>query len=201
MKKMKLRTRLALLILVVLLLSAVTGFAVGKYRQTFPLAPNSVTFTAKLAESMTLQEHKAVRLSDGTYELDMSKTVAANEYILIPGVDIPKDPHITIAGRTSIPAYLFIEVTSTLNTDTQVYHVDDSKWDHIKTDGNTKVYCYKNAVTDGTIYILRDHPVSGMQIEIKQGILSNAESSLLEIGALLIEKVGDKTAADTYANN
>lgn len=200
MNKKKKRTGLGLLILLLLLLLSLMGFALGKYSKTLN-NPGNVTFSARLADTMTLLEHQAVRQTDGTYELDMTKTVTSNIYILIPGVDIPKDPHITISGRTSIPAYLFIEVDSTLDTDTQVYKIDTDKWELLPQSGTKKVYYYKSDVTDGTIYILKDHPGTGKQIEIKQAVLSDAEKDVLSIHALLMEKVGEKTPLDTYNNN
>lgn len=199
MNKKKKRTRLGLLILLLLLLSLM-GFALGKYSKTLN-NPGNVTFSTRLADTMTLLEHQAVRQTDGTYELDMTKTVTSNIYILIPGVDIPKDPHITISGRTSIPAYLFIEVESTLDTDTQVYKIDTDKWELLIQSGTKKVYYYKSDITDGTIYILKDHPGTGKQIEIKQAVLSDAEIDVLSISARLMEKVGEKTPLDTYNNN
>lgn len=198
MNKKKKRTRLGLLILLLLLLSLM-GFALGKYSKTLNNTGN-VTFSTRLADTMTLLEHQAVRQTDGTYELDMTKTVTSNTYFLIPGVDIPKDPHITISGRTSIPAFLFIEVASTLDTDTQVYKIDTDKWELIQS-GTKEVYYYKSDVTDGTIYILKDHPGTGKQIEIKQAVLSDAETDVLSIRALLMEKVGENTPQDTYNNN
>ena len=199
MNKKKKRTRLGLLILLLLLLLSLMGFALGKYSKTLN-NPGNVTFSARLADTMTLLEHQAVRQTDGTYELDMTKTVTSNTYFLIPGVDIPKDPHITISGRTSIPAFLFIEVASTLDTDTQVYKIDTDKWELIQS-GTKEVYYYKSDVTDGTIYILKDHPGTGKQIEIKQAVLSDAETDVLSIRALLMEKVGENTPQDTYNNN
>ena len=118
MKKMNFRTRLWLPIILSVLLIGVTTFAVGKYIKTISVQ-STVTFTAKLAESVVLTESKIKRNTDGTYETT-GETIAAGEiqpYSLIPGLDVPKDPHIIITGKTAIPAYLYIEIVdSTIDT-------------------------------------------------------------------------------------
>ncbi len=194
MNENKKRSRLPLLILLlILLLLSLLGVAVGKYVTTLK-NPGNVTFTANLAASVTLQEHKAVRQTDGTYTLDKTaEPVTSNTYILIPGVDIPKDPYITITGRTSIPAILFIEIESSLDEDTQLYSTD-ANWSYLTTSGSKKVYYY-NADPSGTISILQ-----GDQITISQNLLLEGDegSDVLTINALLKEKVGNNDPLTTY---
>ena len=74
MKKKQINSKLQLLILLTLLLILLTSFALGKYIKTVPLR-NSVTFTATLAEKVTLAESKISRKTDGTYETT-AETVA-----------------------------------------------------------------------------------------------------------------------------
>lgn len=194
MNENKKRSRLPLLILLlILLLLTLLGVAVGKYVTTLK-NPGNVTFTANLAASVTLQEHKAVRQLDGTYTLDKTaEPVTSNTYILMPGVDIPKDPYITITGRTSIPAILFIEIESSLDEGTQLYSVD-ANWSYLTTSGSKKVYYY-NADPSGTISILQ-----GNQITISQKLLLEGDegSDVLTINALLKEKVGNNDPLTTY---
>ena len=194
MNENKKRSRLPLLILLlILLLLTLLGVAVGKYVTTLK-NPGNVTFTANLAASVTLQEHKAVRQTDGTYTLDKTaEPVTSNTYILIPGVDIPKDPYITITGRTSIPAILFIEIESSLDEGTQLYSVD-ANWSYLTTSVSKKVYYY-NADPSGTISILQ-----GNQITISQKLLLEGDegSDALTINALLKEKVGNNDPLTTY---
>lgn len=101
-----------LVVLLLLLIIGTTGTTVAKYIHSTQLS-SKVTFTAKLAEKITLLEHEAKRNDDGSYELT-DKTTDENKYSLIPGLDIPKDPYITIIGKTPIKAYLFVEVYNAL---------------------------------------------------------------------------------------
>jgi hypothetical protein len=108
------KSRLMMAAVAVILLAVLISSAIGKYVTTVSV-PGKVTFTAKLAGSMVLQEHKAERNADGSYTLTEQIATADengyfNGYDLIPGLDIPKDPHIVITGKTDVKAYLFVEV-------------------------------------------------------------------------------------------
>ncbi|MBR2310753.1 MAG: hypothetical protein IKA47_09520 [Oscillospiraceae bacterium] len=96
----------------VLLVSALAGTTVAKYvtKQTFT---GKVTFSAKLAEEVLLRERTAERQPDGSYKLT-TPYVAENTYELLPGMDIPKDPHVVVKGKTDLKAYLFIEIVDKL---------------------------------------------------------------------------------------
>ena len=80
----------------------------AKYMTSVPLT-GTVTFNAQLADNVTLQEHKALRNTDGSYYLG-SETTDKNSYSVMPGVDIPKDPYFTITNKSSIDAYLYVEI-------------------------------------------------------------------------------------------
>ncbi|MBR5264576.1 MAG: hypothetical protein IKV50_07780, partial [Clostridia bacterium] len=92
--------RIALLLAVLFCLSAVTFVAVAKYIKDIPFIGN-VTFKADLVENFTLTESEAKRNTDGTYSLDTTTSTDKNSYTLMPGVDVPKDPKITIEGKTA----------------------------------------------------------------------------------------------------
>ena len=170
MKKMKFRTHLGLLLLIVMVLVAVTTFVAGKYATTISM-PNTATFTAKLAESIVVQESLAVRQSDGTYVLDQTNIVPSNRYALIPGLDIPKDTHIAISGKTDVPADLYLTVADNTN-ETLSFELCDH-W--VLVEGNTYVYSDANQqrilITEDIdkVYILKDNT-----IYVSQDILSMA---------------------------
>lgn len=110
MRTTKFRARFGLLIVLVLLMMSCIGFVFGKYITTIE-NNNVVTFTAELADLVELRESQVMRNEDGTYsKTNVMITNQTQEYILIPGLDVPKDPHIVIQGKSEIPAYLFIEV-------------------------------------------------------------------------------------------
>ena len=77
---------------------------------------SQVTFTAKLAEKMVLEEYKVSRTPKGDYAYETQPetnhyiTVNSNSYVLMPGGDIVKKPYIQISQKTPIKAYLFLEI-------------------------------------------------------------------------------------------
>lgn len=130
MKKLKKLKKLHMVML--LILTAVLGVLGlqgirAKYTTSVSVRGN-VTFSAELAESLNLYEHKAERLPDGSYKLsktDLVGTVAGpntgeltedkgNEYMVMPGVDIPKDPQIKITGKSALDSYLYVEIEDSL---------------------------------------------------------------------------------------
>lgn len=185
MRNQKLRTRLRRWILPLLLVVMLTGFAVGKYFKTIKV-DGTVTFNAKLTDSLILREKAAIRQTDGTYILSDTqyKINATQTYRLIPGLDIPKDPHVIITGKSAIPAYLFIEVVDTTPNNALVFSLTE-KWiaTTLKTPqhGGT-VYVYSTdgsnpaqITSDLTAYILE-----GNIVEVRQTLLSgNADNQLV----------------------
>lgn len=87
---MKKRINPTVVILLVLLLSSITGYTLAKYIQTFPSDPVSVTFTAKLADNMTIEPHSVT---------------------VVPGYDEAYANYtITIVNKTEIPATLTVTI-------------------------------------------------------------------------------------------
>lgn len=187
---------MVLLILAVLLASSLIGSAVGKYIKTMSF-PGTVTFSATLAESMVLQEHKVQRDTDGSYEttpvLLPAEGVKGNDYVLLPGLDIPKDPFITIEGKTDIPAYLFVEVLDTTEN-TLSYTMADHwlKLDDFSGDHGGAVYVYTGTDSDtplaidgsfgGTVNLLK-----GDTVTVSQKLTHGAEAGKLEFYACMGE--------------
>ena len=104
----------SVLLAAVLIIALVVGLSSAKYKTEKRLT-GDVKFTVKLADKILIQEHEAVRQDDGSYVLDMEKVVEEQPYDLMPGVDVPKDPYITVEGKTPIPAYLYVEIVEGSN--------------------------------------------------------------------------------------
>ena len=130
----------ACLLVAALALLAIAGLR-AKYVTTVDLT-GAVHFTADLAVDVTLLEHKAERNSDGSYKLHTTETVATNTYVVMPGVDIPKDPTITITTKSAIPAYLYVEVVG--EPPTEVSYAMKSCWQKLSISGR-KVYVYQDS--------------------------------------------------------
>ena len=117
-------------------------------------------------EDFMLKEHKAVRQTSGSYELG-EDLVQANEYVVIPGKNLPKDPFVSV--KVQAAGYLFVEVVDKM-PETMTWAIDDTQWtqlmdgsDPVLKEGNP-VYFYKNgpiapAEDPLTINILKDQQV------------------------------------------
>ena len=111
-----------------------------------------------------LKEHKATRQPNGTYDLENSIEVDRNEYIVMPGVDLAKDPFVQV--KTAEQAYLFVEVVNTLPTG-MTATVNTDQWTEVVGavgQNGGKVYTLKDgplapAEELATHYILKDNKV------------------------------------------
>ena len=110
-KKNNRRKYILIFSLAALLVVAIAiGLSQAKYK-TEKVMQGKVRFTATLAENLKIQEHPAVREHDGSYKLNTdADPVQVQEYKLMPGVDIPKDPFVTVEGKTNLPGWLFVEI-------------------------------------------------------------------------------------------
>lgn len=111
------KRRAVLSIAIALLLVAAIGAGFGisaKYRRDITI-PGQLIIDAGLAKSVAAVEHKAVRAADGSYELDTTEETNSNEFIVVAGIDLPRDPFVRITEKTNVPAYLYIEVVKTDN--------------------------------------------------------------------------------------
>lgn len=126
--------------------------------------PVTNTFVAadggQLAKTFELDESEATRDDmTGLYNLNPATRVKGNTYEVLPGTTVKKDPTVHITGRTSVPAYLYVEVVSYSNDIT--YEMNDRGWQQLKVGGPHKgvVYVYSpdsNVLKDGEYGILDD---------------------------------------------
>lgn len=150
----------------------------------------------------TLEEHEVTQAADGTYTKGTSllptSTKAGNSYNLLPGTEVPKDPFITLKGKTAAPAYLYLEVVETgsftayddtTKAGSDVTYALTDKWEELTgvTGANGgKVYVYKvadaNYIVDDktfanpyTIQILKDDQIV---VGNKLNIVENSELKL-----------------------
>jgi hypothetical protein len=126
--------------------------------------------------TFTLKEHIAKDQGYGDYVLTdevTSDLVKGNSYKVLPSVDLPKDPYITITGKTDAQAYLYVEVVDKLGDKGLSYEMADC-W--VKLDGVTgpnggAVYVYTvndtaaviddktNEASLAQIYIIKDNTI------------------------------------------
>ncbi len=161
----KLSRTLPIVCLVLIVLSVIAGGAYAKYRKTVVMNDNIVVGN-RLVEAFTLVEHETV-LQDGVYQLT-DKTTVSDSLLYIPGAVIPMDPTLTIAGKSDIPALLYVEVIDK-NPDGLLHYQLTEDWTllpDVKGYHDGTVYVYQNgrALTDSDdlneIHLLRDDAVT-----------------------------------------
>lgn len=198
MKQNKLRALLVGICCLLVLGGTVSG-TLAKYVRESTLS-GTVSITAELGV-IELLEHRAVKQADGSYTLHESDTTMRNVYdAVIPGMDIPKDPWVRIKDKSSISAYVYLKIESDTLPDTMTYALKDH-W--LPVDGQTHVYVY---AVDGvpakvsaniTIPVLENDC-----IEVGQKLQGTLNTTVeLSFSASMKQCVGDKTAAQIYADN
>lgn len=143
------RLRTVLLIgIAALLAAAVIGATVGaKYVKEIRI-PCTLIIRAGLADKVSVLEHEPLRQPDGTYQLDQSKEVSKSEFVLMPGVDAARDPFVRIERKTDIPAFVYVEVVSTLG-DKAGFTLTDAweKLDGVTGQNGGEVYAFEDMLS------------------------------------------------------
>ncbi|MBP5755790.1 MAG: hypothetical protein J6W93_08120 [Clostridia bacterium] len=169
----------ALVFVLVIALAAAAGMVTAKYFGEKDVK-GSVGLKADLAESITVYEHVANRQTDGSYKLDSSAvTEEGQTYMLMPGVDIYKDPTVRVTGYTGVPAYLFV-VTEVSEYGTALGFNLASGWQSLS--GHPGVW-YKeltSADIPGEDETYKDYPVletlaDGYQIDVFENLPRESE--------------------------
>ena len=191
MKKMKLTP--SILIVFVLVLAMLVGNAYAKYAAQEQVE-GSVSITAQLG-TINLWEHEAELQSNGSYTLNAGSLVSCNSYVLIPGVDIPKDTYVEITNKTPIPVYVYVEIVSSSAIS---YAVDTSNWTKVADTGakGGTVYVYKDSVTANITGI---NIFAGQKILVSQNLGSDAPK--FAIYASMYQTASGSDAADVYSKN
>lgn len=153
----KKKTLLTILAVMLVCCIAVTGTLAVLFAKTSEPVVN--TFTAAgdgklVTGEFTLKEHIAVKQTDGSYKLTeeaTNNTTTGNHYDVLPKTDLPKDPYITITGKTNAPAYLYVEVVDGLPSGMHYAMADCwTKLDGVTGNHKGVVYVYNGGTNVGT---------------------------------------------------
>lgn len=187
MSKSKFRKRLAVVaVIIILLLSAVLGVTIAYFQDHSDVVRNTFVGGALFNEPevefvLHESEKREVTTNDGDlykwakytlYDCTCKdnvngKALTEQTYTVLPGVPIPKDPHIVI-GNLLMDAYLFVEVINDGNGD---FQLSNGVWTSTKETGITwsmasgwqllaseqqptngnKIYYYKGTAADGAL--------------------------------------------------
>lgn len=189
MKKKTLTIAIALVLVVALAVGATWAYLTAKTEAV------TNTFTVgKILDnkaSFTLNEHplKNPNTTDGVYHLDMgADPVQAVTYsAVMPGVDLPKDPTVTIkAGALKADAYLFVVVDNQLAKGLS-YKLDGA-WKAIGSteDGKTLLTLDAGKLTAGNAAALTWKVLAGDKIEVADAELTN-DLGTLTFNAYLVQ--------------
>ena len=180
------RPMLLVLAIAIAISAAVWVYAKYIYQETIH---GSLTITASLGK-IDVWEHLAVRQNDGSYELN-GTLVRRNDYYLIPGLDIPKDPFVQITEKTNVPVYVFIKVDT---NPTDANHVTYGLLDCWKlVEGTSNIYVYS---VDGVAC-----PVSSnMDLPILQGDLVEVSQNLQIDGQVYLNFTAAMSQVDAGLN-
>jgi len=186
------------LFLVSLILAATgIGAVYAKYVKKIEFKGN-VTVQADLVDTFELFEHVAERTTLGDYSLGATE-VSGNEYVLMPGVDIKKDPQIRITGKTDVPAYLYIEVVANM-PDTVIYSIE-SCWSFVADvtgPNNGIIYVYTSELTtDMNIDIIVDNVLTVRDTLVHP----DGNTYSLDFYAYMAQKNGEATAKAVFTSN
>lgn len=193
MKKKLKKKGLLLLTLVVFLPLANVTYA--KFIKQVSVT-SEVTFAVSLAENVELLETKAIRKNDGSYTFS-TEEVTSNEYMVMPGVNIPKNPHFLITNKTDLEAYLFVEIKA--DTVLGISYNTTADWLDLGIIGpnNGEVYAYKTLL-DGTqtdaekIYILNNN-----EIVVSDAYNPECDFSM-NIYGYMLQKIDAESDIDTF---
>lgn len=197
MKKKALTAAIALVLIVALAVGATYAYLTAKTKAV------TNTFTAGgavAANDLTLKEHVATPNTDGSYKLDNTylDEGKGNSYVVLPGVNLPKDPTVTVEKSTGT-YYLFVTVekgSGFVGKDAPLSYTTDSAWKQLKIEGTTNVankelYVY-SVTTDGTTTYIQPQSNTAVSHAILAGIAGDPSNTI---------KVSDGTAALQLGDN
>lgn len=155
MKKKTLTIAIALVLVVALAVGATYAYLTaqtGEVKNTFTVG--------KLFDeggALTLKEHVvSYDKTTGKYTEDTATTSSGQSYIVQPGVNIPKDPTVTLSNLdVNTGAYVFVGVKGAA-TETFAWSVDNAVWTPVTKDGTQvmkgeyKIYTLQTGVVTAT---------------------------------------------------
>lgn len=137
----------------------------------------------------------------GDINIDLTETTG-EDYKIIPGVDIAKDPKVTVK-KDSEACWLFVKVeeAGTFVANKVTYSIADGWTKGAGTNIPVNVYYREvNAVTTDTDFaVLKDNKVTVSDTLTKEDIKNITTNPTLTFTAYAVQKDGISTAADAWA--
>ena len=195
--------------LVTAAVSVATSGTKAKYTKAVTTQQVALTVNADLAASLEVKEHQLTGDYYDEYELSSDTLVESNAYVLMPGVSIPKDPKVYVTGKTSIPAYLYVEVVDSTYLVTSgenaafVYSLTDdwTKLTEVTGKNGGEVYVYNTVLqTEGENVQDFEIPIlTGNTITVTEKLNKGSDySGSLTFYAYMAQKVDAQDQATTF---
>ena len=205
MKKKTLTIAIALVLVVALAVGATYAYLTAKTGEV----KNTFVVGALGNSNLKLEEHVvSYDKTTGKYTESTETTSSGQSYIVQPGVNIPKDPTVTLSNLdANTGAYVFVGVKGTA-TETFAWSVDDTVWTPVMKDGTQvmkgeyKIYTLQTgAVTaDGQWAVLKAN--DGTEITVSNNFAlaegQNADSLNIDVIAFACQSAGFNTAYDAF---
>lgn len=196
MKKKTLTVAIALVLVVALAVGATYAYLTASsdtVKNTF------VVGGAVANGDLKLFEHVANKNADGSYTLG-SDTTTSNKYIVMPGVNLPKDPTVTVEKSTGT-YYLFVTVekgSGFMSQNAPLSYKTAGAWEQMEifkegtTDvTNKELYVY-SVTTDGTTTYIQPKSDTAVSHAILAGIVGDPSNTI---------KVSDSNTALNLGDN
>lgn len=196
MKKKTLTIAIALVLVVALAVGATYAYLTATTKAV------TNTFTAGgavAANDLTLKEHVATPNTDGSYTLGATylDEGKGNSYVVLPGVNLPKDPTVTVEKSTGT-YYLFVTVekgSGFTGENAPLSYTTASDWESMTISGNDvankELYVY-SVTTDGTTTYIQSQSNTPVSHAILAGIVGDTSNTI---------KVSDGNAALQLGDN
>lgn len=189
-------TKVMLVILAVML---VAGISVGGTLAWITAKSSAVVNTFTYGDiNITLQEHHLK--ADGT--LDQDEEVQENAYKFIPGVNLNKDPFVTVEAGSEA-CWLFVKVVETDWPETEKisYSVNTANNEWNALNGVAGVYYREVAASDADqdFYVLAGNKITVANTLTKTEIEAFADTAQLTFTAYAVQKEGMADAAAAWA--
>ena len=163
------------------------------------------TFVAANLDVTLLLDETVVELKDdsvpGDYQFKTPKAnnrTTAQSYSLVPGVDVPKDPIVTVEGLNQ-KAYLFIEVVDT--TPTTLTWTLDGRWTKLgsETGKNGGQIYYLNSAVNPNTGKQTFNIIEGEVVEVDSSYAKPTGEEALTYYAYLCQYSGFASASEAWS--
>lgn len=205
MKKKTLTIAIALVLVVALAVGATWAYLTAT---TGPVE-NTFVVGALGNSNLKLEEHVvSYDKATGKYTENTATTSSGQSYIVQPGVNIPKDPTVTLSNLdVNTGAYVFVGVKGTA-TEIFAWSVDEDVWTPVMKDGTQvmkgeyKIYALKAGVVtaDGQWAVLKANDGTEITVSNDFALAENqtADSLNIDVIAFACQSAGFADAAAAF---